>query len=192
LDVEAALQEVRSDLNAAEERLSAAQAQVAELREASRGLEYALRKYGSQRQARPITPAPPTEVPEGGPRPAVDVAWLVLTREAASLRALTELGHPADTAQIADKLASVGLTVERRAVKGYMNSLKRKGLITSARPGLWDLPANSNLLDGERETDAANDSGPAEEAGPGEASDDESAHQADVITGTFGPSLPVR
>lgn len=74
------------------------------------------------------------------------------------------------------------LTVVRKALahgvsKGWINSEDRDG-----RTKVYWLAVQT----------PGNDPGPAEEAGPEQASDDESPHQGDVITGTFGPSLPMR
>jgi hypothetical protein len=186
MDMESVLRQVRADLAAAEVKLTDQQSKVDKLRAAVTGLEYALSTYGdtAEKDSRRTEVAP-------APTPPADSSWLVLNKEKQSLRALTEIGGTAGTRAITDKMISVGLDVDARAVKGYMNSLKRKGLVYSVQVGTWGLIEMMGKPPADDEP--PNDFGPTvETVGPKVASDGDVPSRGTVIAGAFGASQPAR
>jgi len=180
VDMTEVLNAITVDLTAAEAELQRAEAKVTELREARRGLEFALARYGQ-------TPPAPQPIQDGSD-PVPDeqdpskLRWYLFSKQERIFTAMRELGRPVTVPDVRAKLASVGVPQEARNIKSSLNSMKGTGKVVNLRAGLWALP----------DMNPANNFGPAVEAGPREASDDGATNQENVVTGTFGASLPMR
>ncbi len=190
MDVNAALQRVTADLAAEraalqtdQQRVLIRQGRVDELELAQRGLEYARENYDRGRSAVPSkTSESLSELVVIDPTLDTETRnmWQGYSKSDAILHAMKEIGRPAETREVVNQLRSVGRQEDQLTVKSGLNYLKRNGgKVRSVRPGLWALPDASS-----------DDFGPAVEAGPREASDNEISDQGAIITGTFGPSQP--
>jgi hypothetical protein len=146
VDVNEIMRRVDEDLAAAEAQLRAAQGRVDELATVRDGLRLAVQRYGSVESNGPWQRLTES-VERGTTRPFSEI-----TQMEACLRILTELGRPATTQEVLDKLRSHGRPENYEQVRGALAYLLRKKRIKRVGPGLWESPTT---------TDATNDFAPA-------------------------------
>jgi hypothetical protein len=155
VDVEAIIQRADEDIAAAEARLRAeegrlheveqrveeARKHIEELRQLRQGFVLAIERYGQPAPEPDAREAAPTENPPSEPEPH---PWRAMSQSDAVIAALTEIGRPATTAEIYERLVSAGRaegSEQIRSTVGYLNRRARR--IMRVDRGLWELPPSS-------------------------------------------------
>lgn len=134
VDLEAVLARIRADRVKAENQIRTAQSRLDELASMEAHVTAAMRaaeEYGQGIQA--------TE--RADRRPVPETNWASLTNKEAALKALNEIGRPASTREIYNKLRSVGRTEVFDQVRAALGDLKRRGQLTKASRELWQPPS---------------------------------------------------
>jgi multidrug resistance efflux pump len=154
VDVESIVSRLDEDLATAEAQLRAAlgrveeaQARVRELQQLRDGFVGTVERYGKAIVAGEAPPSSETEVAEDatGPHP-----WSALSQADAVLAALAEIGRPAATAEVYEKLAKAGRSEDTEKVRGTLGYLYRRAKkVDRMGRGLWELPGDQGLPTGE-------------------------------------------
>ncbi len=149
MDVEAIVRRVDEDLATAEAQLRAAlgrveeaQKRVSELTQLRDGFVRTIERYGEVTPTGEAEASAPAESPGGEPVPH---PWLALGQTDAVLAALAEIGRPATTTEIYDRLVKAGRTEgpeQVRSAVGYLHRRAKK--VDRMARGLWELPGGSD------------------------------------------------
>jgi hypothetical protein len=130
VDVESILKKVEEDLQAAEAQLRAAQGRVDELRNVRDGLRLAVERYGQ-----------PALFPGDHGRDAVRTIideWVAMSQSEATLAALRDIGRPATTREVYERMAGAGRPENHEQVRSALNYLKRREVARRIDRGLWE------------------------------------------------------
>ena len=144
-DIAAAEAQVRAEVGRLEEanqRLREAEERLGELRQLKQGFLQAIERYGSQ--ASPLN-TPDPELAQSTQNGTAPHPLLASTQVDAVLAALKEIGRPASTAEIYEKLKEAGRPEDAEQVRstvGYLN--RRANRLRRVSRGLWELPSSAN------------------------------------------------
>lgn len=143
VDLETVLARIQADRAEAEAQLRVIQGRLDELTSMEAGVQVAVsasRKYA---------PAALQATHHEDRTPTQERRWATLTNMDAAVAALAEIGRPASTREVYEKLRSAGRPEDFEQVRAAFGYLKRKKKIERASAGLWQPP----MVTGTRDAD---------------------------------------
>jgi hypothetical protein len=141
-DAEAQVRAEIGRLQEAQQRVTDAEKRLEELRQLKQGFLQTIERYGKLPTSADTPEHQPVESPgsEQVPHP-----WLGLTQADAVLAAMAEIGRPATTGEIHDKLKKSGRPEDAEQIRSTVGYLyRRTHRIMRVSRGLWELPASAN------------------------------------------------